>query len=139
MPTCPSCGQPGQYDGWHYGMYEAMSVYQNMYGLKPIGPHRRLADELFANTSVACLTCAGKGLLDVSAGDAWIPCPDCRGMGYVWKSTSGEVKALRRQVLEAFPDAACRCRQMFSRGPRSEPGNLDDRKPKARGFGRRGK
>lgn len=105
MPTCPSCGQPGQYDGWHYGMYETMSVYQNMYGLKPIGPHRRLADELFADVSVACLTCAGRGLLDVSGGEAWIQCSDCRGMGFIWKSTSEEVKALRRQVLEDFPDA----------------------------------
>ena len=82
-----------------------MSVYQNMYGLKPIGPHRRLADELFADVSVACLTCAGRGLLDVSGGEAWIQCSDCRGMGFIWKSTSEEVKALRRQVLEDFPDA----------------------------------
>ena len=105
MPTCPSCGQPGQYDGWHYGMYEAMSVYQNMHGLKPIGPHRRLADELFADASVACLTCAGRGLLDVSGGEAWIQCSDCRGIGYIWKITAEEVKVLRRQVLEAFPYA----------------------------------
>ena len=82
-----------------------MGRYQNMYGLKPIGPHRRLADELFAGVSVACQTCSGRGLLDVNAGEAWIPCQDCFGMGLVWTCTPEEVQALRRQVLETFPDA----------------------------------
>jgi RecJ-like exonuclease len=87
-------------------MHEAMGRYQNKYGLKPIGPHRRLADELFADASVACVSCKGRGLLDGSTTEAWIHCPRCQGMGFVWRRSAGQVEALRRQVLQAFPDAA---------------------------------
>jgi len=45
-PGCDTCGEPGEYDGWHPGMHEAMARYQSKYGLKPIGPHRKMADEL---------------------------------------------------------------------------------------------
>ena len=104
-PKCMSCGKPGQYDGWHFGMYESMGRYQNMYGLRPMGPHRPLADELFDNTSRACVTCKGRGLLTVSANDSWMLCPDCRGMGHVWTISPERIKALRQMVLDAFPDA----------------------------------
>jgi hypothetical protein len=53
-PLCSRCGGPGEYDGWHYRMDEAMASYQSLYGLKPIGPHRRMADELFNEVKVKC-------------------------------------------------------------------------------------
>ncbi len=39
-PVCQHCGAAGKPDGWNYGMYEDMAREQNLYGLKPIGPHK---------------------------------------------------------------------------------------------------
>jgi hypothetical protein len=92
-----------------------MGRYQQLHGLKPIGPHRGLADRLFAGTTRRCSTCKGKGLITVAATDSWLPCPDCESIGFVWKCSLDEAKALRNQVLEAFPDAAVDDRPVFSR------------------------
>jgi hypothetical protein len=70
-PVCRTCGEPGEYDGWRRGMHEAMAVYQTFYRLKPLGRHRRMADDLFTPMRATCEACKGQGLRDVFEGAAW--------------------------------------------------------------------
>ena len=104
-PGCSTCGEPGEYDGWHPGMYEAMARYQSKYGLKPIGPHRTMADELLGSLNEKCKPCDGRGLRDTATGN-WQVCAACRGFGYFFTRPAYEIQALRRRVLAAYPDAA---------------------------------
>jgi len=104
-PGCSSCGGPGEYDGWHPGMYEAMARYQSKYGLKPIGPHRKMADELLGSLNEKCKPCDGRGLRDTAHG-SWQVCPACRGFGSFFTRPAYEIQALRRRVLATYPDAA---------------------------------
>jgi hypothetical protein len=53
-PECNDGGTRGRFTGWHLTMHESMARYQYVYGLKPIGPHRRLADELLTPLRVKC-------------------------------------------------------------------------------------
>jgi len=103
--VCTTCGSPGVYDGWHYGMHEAMARYQYETGLKPIGPHRPTADREFADCHVPCANCRGHGLLD-SGDDQYALCAQCEGMGSFWKIAPDEVEAIRRRILAQYPEAA---------------------------------
>jgi hypothetical protein len=105
-PFCRRCGGPGEYDGWHYRMHEAMARYQSLYGLKPIGPHRRMADELFNDVKVKCEACGGRGLRDVNGGASWEHCGVCRGLGILFTGPATEIAEIRSRVLDVFPDAA---------------------------------
>lgn len=105
-PGCSSCGEPGEYDGWHPGMHEAMARYQSKYGLKPIGPHRKMADELLGSLNEKCKPCDGRGLRDTAHGSSWQVCAACRGFGYFFTRPTYEIQALRRRVLATYPDAA---------------------------------
>jgi hypothetical protein len=62
-------------------MYEAMARYQSQYGLKPIGPHRPLADALLGAAKEECSGCRGRGLADAPDGSTWQVCKPCRGFG----------------------------------------------------------
>ncbi len=104
--VCPTCGDVGEYDGWHYSMQEAMGAYQRRYGLKPIGPHRRLADELFAGATIACPLCNGRGLRDADAGEGYLECVLCSSTGQLMRLSAEEFQARRREVLAAYPDAS---------------------------------
>jgi len=103
---CSSCGEVGEYDGWHYSMHEAMAKYQICYGLKPIGPHRPMADELFREATITCETCGGRGLRDIHEGASWEHCRACRGLGIHFTKPAAEIAEIRRRILDAFPDAA---------------------------------
>jgi len=105
-PNCRDCGQPGQYDGWHLGMHEAMAAYTKRTGMAPIGPHRRLTDELLAGRSVLCRTCDGRGVLNAEGGRTWKDCPDCQGLGCFFRGTMREFLEIRSRILEQFPKAA---------------------------------
>ena len=105
-PVCGSCGGSGEYDGWHPGMYETMARYQSKYGLKPIGPHRRMADELLGSLNEKCEPCDGRGLRDTANGSSWRVCEACRGLGSFFTKPAEEIEALRRRVLATYPDAA---------------------------------
>ncbi len=105
-PFCSRCGGSGEYDGWHYRMHEAMARYQSLYGLKPIGAHRRMAGELFNDVKIQCEACGGPGLRDVNNGASWERCVSCRGLGILFTKPAAEIAAIRRRVLDAFPDAA---------------------------------
>lgn len=105
-PNCRNCGQPGQYDGWHKGMHEAMWAYTKRTGLTPIGPHRRLAGELFKDRFVLCRTCDGHGVLDADDGRTWKECPDCHGLCCFFRGTMREFLEIRSRILKQFPKAA---------------------------------
>jgi hypothetical protein len=76
-----------------------------MYGLKPIGPHRPLADELFEGTTRPCETCQGKGLIDVALDEGYRTCSVCSSLGYMFTRSTDEISAIRQRVLEEFPEA----------------------------------
>jgi diguanylate cyclase (GGDEF)-like protein len=87
-------------------MYEAMARYQSKYGLKPIGPHRKMADELLGSLNEKCEPCDGRGLRDTAHGSSWQVCAACRGFGSFFTRPAYEIQALRRRVLAAYPEAA---------------------------------
>ena len=74
------------------------------YGLKPIGPHRRMADELLT-ASRQLRGLREPGLRDVNGGASWsmrrLP-----GLGDPLTGPATEIAEIRRRVLDAFPDAA---------------------------------
>jgi hypothetical protein len=100
-PVCGACGESGTFDGWHLRMHEAMARYQYVFGLKPIGAHRRFADELLGSLRTTCPTCAGNSV--VSAGTMWRACTTCEGTGGFWTCSDGEVSAARAEVLRIHP------------------------------------
>jgi hypothetical protein len=87
-------------------MHEAMARCQSKYGLKPIGPHRKMADELLGSLNETCKRCDGRGLNDLANGSSWRVCPACRGFGSFFTAPAYEIRALRRRILAAYPDAA---------------------------------
>jgi len=106
-PICQYCGGQQEYDGWLLTMYENMAVYQYVYGLKPMGPHRPMADRLLTPLRRRCETCAGEGVLSAGRpGAPWRLCAVCEGTGGTWNRSSEDVEAARREVLKSFPDAA---------------------------------
>jgi hypothetical protein len=100
------CGEPKVYDGWHNDRFEAMAWYQKFYGLKPIGPHRKLEERLFEGTCRPCDACSGRGYFDAAGGRTFAVCDKCGGAGRCSTISMDERLALRAQVLAAFPDAA---------------------------------
>jgi len=87
-------------------MFESMAWYQKLHGLKPIGPHRPLADRLFEGTSRQCDACSGRGYIDAPGGRTFEVCSHCDGAGYVSTISAERRAALRAQVLAEYPDAA---------------------------------
>ena len=105
-PSCPRCGEPGEYDGWRQGSLAKMAIYQAVYGLKPIGKHRPLADQLFAGLLKRCSDCGGKGLRDVVADRSYYVCSTCLGAGVVLAGTHEDLERARQAVLSKHPNAA---------------------------------
>ena len=87
-------------------MHEAMARYQTLYGLKPIGAHRQMADELFNDVTILCKACGGQSLRDVNSGASWERCISCRGLGILFTKPAAEIAGIRRRVLDAFSGAA---------------------------------
>jgi RecJ-like exonuclease len=116
-PVCGTCGTPGEYDGWHFGMHEMMAQYQSRFGLKPIGLHRKLADELFSKVTVKCHVCDGKGIRNLNGGESYEICGICRGLGSLFAGPLTELIEIRRRILEAFPDAAAASVPEFATHP----------------------
>lgn len=104
----PECGDGhtrGRYAGWLLTTHESMARYQYVYGLKPIGPHRFLADQLLTPLRDSCPRCNRKGILDYNDGATFGLCPVCEGTGGSWDAPDDVVNARRRTVLESFPNA----------------------------------
>src|SRR5262245_26661784 len=104
--VCEDCGRRGIPAGWSRSIFEMMGAYQRRTGLKPIGPHRPLADELLGRLTRRCQACASQGLLDAAQGEGWRDCPACDGLGAYLVGTAAEIAEAQRRILEAFPDAA---------------------------------
>lgn len=102
---CWKCGERGTYAGWEGVMFDKMAAYARERGLKPIGLHRKLADQIFDGVFLTCGRCGGRGYL---AGDAdrGRPCDTCSACGVVSALPLEEVAALRARVIAVFPDAA---------------------------------
>lgn len=103
--SCWNCGEPGAYVGWEGVRFDKMAAYAREHGLKPIGLHRKLADEIFDGVFLTCGRCGGRAYL---AGDAdnFRPCDACSACGVVFAVPLEEVAALRARVIAVFPDAA---------------------------------
>ncbi len=85
-------------------MHESMARYQYVYGLKPRGPHRPMADQLLKLLRQNCPRCQGHGILTVDRG-TWRICPVCEGTGGTWVGAEAK-NAAYALILERFPDAA---------------------------------
>lgn len=114
-PTCPTCGQARDYAGWAFSMHESMARYQSLYRLKPVGPHRKMADEALRNLTASCEACEGVGLLDAPPG--FRVCESCRGLGRVFTMPVDVVDGIRNNVLEHYPEAAAAPVTGFPGGP----------------------
>lgn len=103
-PTCRVCGGQGKFAEWRLSMHEDMARYQYVYGLRPVGPHRPLANRLFRGTRRGCNGCGGEGLRwrDQSA---WAVCADCEGTGGFWALSPEEVERIRRRIVSEYPGA----------------------------------
>ena len=101
--TCAECGEPGEYDDWHYTMHENMAASQYRYGMLPIGPHRKLADKLLEAVSRLCEECQGRGLLDDTVTPVWEPCPACDATGSILTCDEATLDSIRQRVETAFP------------------------------------
>ena len=88
------------------GMHQAMARYQALKGLKPVGYHRPLADQVLNNITCKCPTCHGTGLHGTYGNIGWRICRTCHGLGEAYRITLDELQALRQQVLDSYPDAA---------------------------------
>jgi hypothetical protein len=107
-PACLQCGASGEYASWHWTMHEAMARYQTWYGLKPVGPHRRFTDELFAARTSGCAVCDGSGLEDVDQGSAYRLCCVCGGTGKRFEGTDEDFEQLRQEVVSLYPESFAR-------------------------------
>src|SRR5713226_7659948 len=97
-PRCRTCGVRGVFDGWYLSMWEAARLYHYVYGLNPMGPHRQLADRLFAGMRDRCVRCGGRKVLTLDE-ETWHDCPACEGTGGIWNRSPDEVDAVWRQVV----------------------------------------
>ncbi|MEN8376961.1 MAG: hypothetical protein ABFS34_16155 [Gemmatimonadota bacterium] len=73
--------------------------------MKPIGAHRRLADEVLGALRRPCERCDGSGIITVSHRE-WRGCPACEATGGFWTCSEHEVEAARASILERHPEAA---------------------------------
>lgn len=104
-PECQTCGALHEFAGWFRFSNETMAAYQYAYGLKPVGPHRALANQLLDPSRAWCPECYGSGI-HTDDINRWHMCSSCEGTGGHWTCTQEQLEALRRQVLEQFPEAA---------------------------------
>ena len=107
-PNCKECGEPGNFEGWFIVTEEVMARYQYVFELAPLGPHRPLADRVFAGTRCWCEACRGRGILTLSEERCSI-CPHCEGTGGFWLISWQEIEERRASVLEEYPEAAAPC------------------------------
>ena len=102
---CWRCFGQAEFSGWSNSVVEMMGGYQRLYGLVCIGPHRPLADQVFAGAFFHCATCGGSGYHDDLAHRRWGVCADCDGLGQRPTVSQEDIERRRAIVLEAFPDA----------------------------------
>lgn len=105
VKVCPECGEKGTFNGWGFSMIEMMSSYQHRYNLRPIGPHRKMTDELFHGRMKKCGHCNGFGLVDSPDDDRGEICPKCNFGQVVFDGTPDEFESIRQKIIAVFPTA----------------------------------
>jgi hypothetical protein len=105
VKVCPECGEEGIFDGWGLSVIEMMGSYQRRYNLRPIGPHRKMTDELFHGRMKKCEFCHGFGLIGSSEDDHHEICPECNFGQYVFDGTPEEFESIRQKIFAAYPYA----------------------------------
>ena len=105
-PDCPTSGEPAEFEAWCLTRHEARTRYVYVYGLKPLGPHRPMADAALGGMREHCARCQGICVLTSDDGASWSMCPACEGTGGLWTCPSDEVDAVRQAVLACYPGAA---------------------------------
>lgn len=85
-------------------MIEAMSSYQQFFGIKPMGEHRAYAHSLLDPLCAACAHCGGSGVVDGDAPGTWRHCAACEGLGKVWTGSLEAVDAARAMVAARYPN-----------------------------------
>ena len=103
-PDCNCCGYPGEYDGRHLSMVEAMSAHAKVYGLKPLGPHRDYQRKLMGPLYRSCEVCEGRGIVEIP-WLIWSECPLCNGTTLVPQASRDQIAKARQQVLSVYPGA----------------------------------
>ena len=101
--TCKTCRERAVFSGWLQPMHASMASYQHRHGLKPVGPHRKLADEAYTGVWARCEGCGGSGLQPIETGV--FACAACDGVGATLLVPVAELQRRREQVLTAYPDA----------------------------------
>ena len=101
--ACTHCGKLTSPDGWARGSIEEMAQYQRIHGLKALGPHRKLADELFRGLRSRCESCGGSGFVGT---ESWGYCRVCEGTGGFWAADESYLVAAYRVVVFRYPAAA---------------------------------
>lgn len=104
QPECSRCGAPGEYVGFRLRAIEAMSAYIKVFGLKPIGRHRRCVEEVMRPLFRRCEVCGGSGTVEIPYV-IFSECPLCDGTRLVPNVPRPKITAARQQVLAEFPDA----------------------------------
>ena len=114
---CWRCFGQAEFSGWSNSVVELMGGYQRLHGLICVGPHRPLADKVFAGAFIDCEACGGSGVRDGGAHRFWMVCEACEGLGSRPAISGEDVERRRAIVLAAFPGAARpRGRQRASEG-----------------------
>jgi hypothetical protein len=103
---CWRCFGQADFAGWGNSVIEMMVGYQRRYGLKCIGPHRKLADEMLKSAFNSCGVCQGTGVVDDGSHGSCVACAACDGFGWRPAVPEEEIERRRAIVLTAFPDAA---------------------------------
>jgi hypothetical protein len=103
---CWRCFGQAEFSGWSSSVVEMMGGYQREHGLKCLGPHRPLADRVFAGAFTRCDACGGSGYCDDGAHQSWALCEACDGFGRRPSVSEEDIERRRAIVLAAFPDAA---------------------------------
>lgn len=98
-PRCTTCGRTGRYAGWSRSVVEMWGQFCRFYRLNPLGPEKRLADQILGPVTGRCRDCEGSGLVaDLSdLGATW--CPVCDGTGRIRECSAAEFERLRQEVL----------------------------------------
>ena len=103
--VCPVCGQAGNYAGRDCSStVEYMARYHQRTGLKPIGPHRRFADQVLSEVLRRCTECAGSGYCERPFRSSQT-CPVCDGRGTIPAPTDPLMQAALRLIEEQYPGA----------------------------------
>jgi hypothetical protein len=119
---CWRCFGQAEFAGWSNSVVELMGGCQRQYGLLCIGPHRRLADEMFEGAFTDCGACGGSGVRDDGTHRFWAVCEACEGFGCRPAVSEEDIERRRAIVLAAFPGAARpRGRQRASLGREKGP------------------